>query len=169
MASLRSRPFSAWIIPLALATCALAVADDHIDPDLDRQLKLPIGLVFENIDLREVLDFIEENYDVEFEVDVEAIEERDEKAGRARSSLMVSKIDIRRTPLSQAIGRIVKGQQLDFLVDYDYIWISTPEEVRLAREEYGRGLTQRHCGGNRGRTARLSHQAVHALNIRPRK
>lgn len=119
----------------------------HIEEVLDN----PVGVVFEDIHLRDILEFVTDTYEVNIVVDGRVIEppveeeaEEEEAAptrGRRRPTRaragqetaiggMIDYINLKNVTLGDALTAILRPLNLAYSVESTFIWISTPEKIR---------------------------------------
>lgn len=111
---------------------------------LERILRMPVGIVFEDIHIMDVCDFITDTYDLNLILDKRVI--RPPKSGNSGGSInppdaeyvtdgIISYANLKNVQLGVALKALLRPLGLDYSVELDFIWISTPEKI--ASESFG--------------------------------
>lgn len=129
-------------LSLVLAICSvlggsgLAAAQAEQRDRLQRTLENPVSVVFEQIHLSEVCDFITQAYEVNIVLDSRVVAPREGKVATAAAPAeyttdgMVAYVNLRNVPLNDALHAILKPLGLTYEVLPHFVWISTPANIR---------------------------------------
>lgn len=101
------------------------------------ELRNPVSLDFEDTDLRAVLKFLSEVTGINFLVDEEVFEQLgeadpDDPQGGKRIPISIFVTDL---PLESALKGMLRQRGLDFSIERDFIYVSTPELLRASSFE----------------------------------
>lgn len=137
-------------VRIAVPSIEERISDDRQRSHIEEILDNPVGVVFEDIHLRDILEFITDTYEVNIVVDGRVIEgpvdeeEEDTAAARGRRPParaqrgaqptiegMIDYINLKNVPLGDALTAILRPLDLAYSIESTFIWISTPEKIRM--------------------------------------
>ncbi len=111
---------------------------------IEEILKELVGVVFDEIHLRDICDFIAKTYEINLILDNRVIRPRKAKdpGGAADppdtayvTDGIISYVNLKNVSLKQTLQAILRPLGLDYSVESSFIWISTPEKI--ASESFG--------------------------------
>ncbi len=111
---------------------------------IEEALKNPVGVVFEDTHIREILEFVTDTYQINLIVDARVIrpsksDDPDQAADLPDAEYVtdgiISYLNLKNVSLRQALKAILRPLGLDYSVESSFIWISTPEKI--ASESFG--------------------------------
>ena len=111
----------ALMLATALVGFGIAGSGAHAAPSesMRKALESPVSVVFEKIDLREVLDFVTTTFDINVVLD-----------NRVTKDSTIEYVNLKNVTLAEGLKAILRPLGLAYSVQDRFIWVSTPENIR---------------------------------------
>ena len=116
-----------------LGVCNAQENDSLERGDIEKALDNPVGIVFEQIHVQDVLEYIIDNYAINIIVDNRVVRPKDpnrfDPDAMYETDGMISYVNLKNATLREALKAVLRPLGLDYSVQRSFIWISTPEHL----------------------------------------
>lgn len=135
---IRRRWLNTWAVfaasVLLMGLCVAQENDASQGTYIEKALDSPVGILFEDMHVSDILDFITKTYEINIIVDNRVVRPKDpnvvDPAKEYVTDGVLRYVNLQNVTLREALKAILRPLDLSYSVQRSFIWISAPGKIR---------------------------------------